>query len=87
MLSSIGPTYGRQILQEQGLIGLLFYLPTCRVLISAARAQGLAARSCRAQISAPRSSKAGISALRGAYRVYEDPAELLRSIDEVGGRT
>jgi phosphoglycolate phosphatase-like HAD superfamily hydrolase len=23
----------------------------------------------------------------GAYRVYEDPAELLRSIDEVGGRT
>jgi phosphoglycolate phosphatase-like HAD superfamily hydrolase len=23
----------------------------------------------------------------GAYRVYEDPAELLRSLDEVGGRT
>jgi hypothetical protein len=23
----------------------------------------------------------------GAYRVYEDPADLLKRIDEVGGRT
>ena len=48
----------------------------------------LAAIRCRALGVGLLSGGYGLDELRqsGAFRVYEDPADLLRHIDEVGGR-
>jgi phosphoglycolate phosphatase-like HAD superfamily hydrolase len=48
----------------------------------------LAAKRCRALGVGPLSGGYGLDELQqsGAFRVYEDPADLLLHIDEVGGR-